>query len=164
MKHILSQKSKSTLTNVRDEDSQPNAVDLRVAKVFHIYDSAFVLSVDNSKIHRKTIELQPSDKGYWQLAPGAYEIVMENEIAIGKKEAGWIVARSTLIRNGVFIVSGVYDTGYNGAVGGCLHVTTGQFILEKGSRVGQFLLFDAEMLSEYQGSYGKNSEHDKKYA
>ena len=35
--------------------------------------------------------------------------------------------------------------------------------IEKGSRVGQFLMFEAETLSMYDGDYGIGKEHDKKY-
>ena len=36
MKHILGKNSRSTLTKVQDGDSQPNAIDLRLDKVFKI--------------------------------------------------------------------------------------------------------------------------------
>ena len=41
MKHILGPTSKSTLTNVQEGDSQPNAVDLRLNKVFEILPTTF---------------------------------------------------------------------------------------------------------------------------
>ena len=34
MIHIAAQDTQSTLTNIKDEDVQPNAVDLRVDKIF----------------------------------------------------------------------------------------------------------------------------------
>ena len=46
---------------------------------------------------------------------------------------------------------------------GALHVTCGRFEIERGTRVAQFLLFKSESLTQYNGSYGLNSEHDKKY-
>ena len=46
---------------------------------------------------------------------------------------------------------------------GCLHVTSGPARLKKGTRLGQFILFDAESLSSYDGDYGVGKEHDKKY-
>jgi len=41
MKHILGPNSRSTLTNVQEGDSQPNAVDLRLDKVFKILPTVF---------------------------------------------------------------------------------------------------------------------------
>jgi deoxycytidine triphosphate deaminase len=46
---------------------------------------------------------------------------------------------------------------------GAMHVHCGQFSIQKGTRIGQFLLFKAESLHKYDGSYGLNKEHDKKY-
>lgn len=165
MKHIMDHMVQSSLTNVRDEDIQPNAVDLRVDKVFRIGSSLFCLSEDK-KIHRGSYEYIPttlSDGEWWRLYPGTYEIVMENIISVGENEAGWVITRSTLNRNGVYITSGLYDSGYHGVMAGALHVTNGPFELKRGTRVGQFLLFDSQALKSYEGSYGLNSEHDKKY-
>jgi len=89
--------------------------------------------------------------------------VMENIVTIGPDEAGWVITRSTLNRNGVFITSGLYDSGYSGVMAGAMHVRGGPVRIKKGTRVAQFLLFKAEALTLYNGSYGLNSEHDKKY-
>lgn len=165
MLHIMDPNNKSSLTNVRDEDIQPNAVDLRVDKIFKITEDVFILSdPQNKKVHRRTHEVKTLyDTNWWRLYPGTYEIVMENIINVGPDEAGWVITRSTLNRNGCFITSGLYDSGYHGVMAGALHVTNGPVEIERGTRVGQFLLFKAQALSKYEGSYGLNSEHDKKY-
>lgn len=162
MKHILGKKSKSSLTMVRDGDSQPNAVDLRIGKVFQIRPEVFTISEQN-KTHRGSYEIQPDGFGWWQLLPGSYEVIMENAIEVGEGEAGWVITRSTLNRNGVFLTSGLYDSGYKGVMAGVMHVTTGPMRIQKGTRIGQYLSFDAESLKLYDGSYGAGSEHDKKY-
>jgi deoxycytidine triphosphate deaminase len=161
MIHILGEKSNSRLTAVQDGDSQPNAIDLRLGKVFAINNNIFELS-EEGKTHRGTFELAPVDDWYW-LSEGTYEIVMENIVTVGADEAGWVITRSTLNRNGVFITSGLYDSGYNGVMAGAMHVRGGPLRIKKGTRVAQFLLFKAEALTLYNGSYGLNSEHDKKY-
>lgn len=162
MKHILGPNSKSTLTGVEDGDVQPNAVDLRLGKVFRIKNSLFELTNEH-KSHRGTEELTPDDQGFFYLEPGEYEVVMENIINVGENEAGWVITRSTLNRNGLFLTSGLYDSGYHGVMAGVLHVTAGPARIKKGTRIGQYLNFNAEMLHAYEGSYGLNSEHDKKY-
>ena len=163
MLHIMAN-NQSKLTNVKEEDIQPNAVDLRIDKVFKINPKLFALSdSDGTKIHRGSEEIIPGYNGFWRLEPGTYEIVMENIIEVGLDEAGWVITRSTLNRNGVFITSGLYDSGYHGVMAGALHVTTGPFEIARGTRVGQFLLFKSQSVRKYEGSYGLNSEHDKKY-
>ena len=162
MKHIASVLSKSVLTGVQEGDVQPNAVDLRLGKVFKIKDEVFEISNDHKK-HRGSEELVPDSEGYFTLHPGSYEIVMENIIHVGEGEAGWVITRSTLNRNGCFITSGLYDSGYHGVMAGVLHVTTGTARIKQGTRVGQYLSFDAEALHKYDGDYGIGKTHDKKY-
>lgn len=162
MIHILSDNTKSNLTAVQPGDSQPNAVDLRLGKVFKIAPETFVISEEH-KIHRGSREIQPTDDGWYDLPSGSYEIVMENIVSVGPEEAGWVITRSTLNRNGVFLTSGLYDSGYHGVMAGVMHVNCGPVRIKKGTRIGQFLLFKSESLSSYNGSYGLKSEHDKKY-
>lgn len=162
MKHILGPNSKSTLTEVQEGDSQPNAVDLRLGKVFKINNEIFEVSNDYKK-HRGSEEILPDGDGFFVLEPGHYEVVMENIINVGQNEAGWVITRSTLNRNGCFITSGLYDSGYHGVMAGVLHVTVGTAKIKQGTRIGQYLSFDSESLSSYDGDYGINKSHDKKY-
>ena len=162
MIHVAGPNSTSSLTNLREGDVQPNAVDLRLGKVLAMAASTFVIS-EESKVHRGTGEVQPTDGGWWTLAPGSYEVVMENIITVGPDEAGWVITRSTLNRNGVFLTSGLYDSGYNGVMAGCMHVNGGPLHIKRGTRIGQLLLFKSEALSMYNGSYGIGKAHDQKY-
>jgi deoxycytidine triphosphate deaminase len=87
---------------------------------------------------------------------------MENIIRVGEGEAGWVITRSTLNRNGCFITSGLYDSSYHGTMAAVLHITFGTARIKKGTRIGQYLSFDAEMLHEYNGSYGFNKDGNPK--
>lgn len=162
MKHIGSAASKSKLTNVQDDDVQPNAVDLRIAKVLQIQPAVFEISED-LRLHRGSVEIEPDSEGWWHLAPGSYEVVMENIITVGAGEAGFVITRSSLNRNGVFLTSGLYDSGYNGTMAACMHVNVASIKIQRGTRIGQYLSFEAETLSLYDGVYGIGKEHDKKY-
>lgn len=162
MKHILGPDSRSLLSNVQEGDSQPNACDLRLGKVYKINNEVFEVSNDHKK-HRGSEEVLPDGDGYYNLSIGSYEVVMENIIHVGDAEAGWVITRSTLNRNGCYITSGLYDSGYHGVMAGVLHVTTGPARIKQGTRIGQYLSFNSESLSKYDGDYGINKEHDKKY-
>lgn len=154
MKHIMGSSSKSSLTAVEPEDVQPNAVDLRLGKVFKISsENIFEISNEHKK-HRGGYEVAPDQDGFFFLEPGQYEVVMENIIRVGEGEAGWVITRSTLNRNGCFLTSGLYDSGYHGAMAGVLHITAGPAKIKKGTRIGQYLSFNAEALHQYNGSYG----------
>lgn len=162
MKHIMGANSKSTLTNVKEGDVQPNAVDLRLGKVFKLSGSIFVID-EKEKRHRGSFEIQPDALGYYNLPEGTYEVIMENMIVVGEGEAGWVITRSTLNRNGVFLTSGLYDTGYDGVMAGMIHISCGPMRIQRGTRIGQYLSFNAEALHSYDGDYGRGKEHDQKY-
>ena len=162
MKHVMGPESKTTLTNVQEGDVQPNAVDLRLGKVFQIKTDRFVLS-EEEKTHRGSVEILPDRHGWFYLQPGSYEVVMENVITVGDGEAGWVITRSTLNRNGVFLTSGLYDSGYNGVMAGVMHINVGPVRIRQGTRVGQYLNFNAEALHKYEGSYGIGKAHDERY-
>ena len=57
----------------------------------------------------------------------------------------------------------MFDTGYEGDMAGMLHVTIGPARIKQGTRIGQYLNFEAESIKVYDGSYGTGKEHDKKY-
>ena len=134
----------SVLTAIQNGDVQPNAVDLRLGKVFWIKPQTFTID-ESQKVHRGS------------------EVIMENEISVGSDEAGFVITRSTLNRNGCFLTSGLYDTGYNGVMAGVLHVNCGLMRIKPGTRVGQYLNWKAEAVSSYDGDYGKGKTHDQKY-
>jgi len=162
MKHIMSPTSRSTLTGVQEGDVQPNAVDLRLDKVFQINNTVFEIDND-TKVHRGSIQILPDADGWFELAPGGYEVVMENIINVGVDEDGFVITRSTLNRNDVFLTSGLYDSGYHGVMAACMHVGSGTMRIKQGTRIGQYLSFDAESLHQYDGDYGIGKEHDTKY-
>ena len=159
--------SESTLTAVQKDDVQPNAVDLRLGKVYAIkWERPFEIS-NEYKIHRGSIEIMPDQQGFYNLGPGSYEVVMENEVDMAEDEAGWVITRSTLNRNGIHLTSGLYDSGYKGVMAGVMHIAGNQLTktrIKQGTRIGQFLCFKAEALSSYDGDYGRGKEHDKKYS
>lgn len=156
MIHVASGKNKTTSTNVHLDDIQPNAIDLRVEKIFKIDSCTFAIN-EKEKHHRGSKEVK-SYNNTWTLEPGSYEVVMSNQVVVGDGEAGFLIARSTLNRNGVFITSGLYDSGFAGNLAGVMHVTCGPMIVDVGTRIAQFLLFKAETMHQYKGDYGLNAD------
>ena len=159
MKHIIN--AKTSLTNIDDSLMTSNAIDLRIQKVIKLDPYSVFKISENDKQHRSTKELLPDENDDWYLDPGTYEIVLDHIITVGEGEAGWVITRSTLNRNGLFITSGLFDSGYNGPLAMALHVNCGPAIIKKGTRVAQYLTFDAETAFLYNGSYGINTTHDK---
>tara|TARA_R110000744_G_C18995914_1_gene521163 strand:+ start:79 stop:570 length:492 start_codon:yes stop_codon:yes gene_type:complete len=162
MKNIGGAGSTSELSAIQEGDVQPNAVDLRIGKVFRISKNTFEVDNDN-KVHRGSDPCELNRHGIFNLPEGHYEVIMENKIKVGAGEAGFVITRSTLNRNGVFLTSGLYDTGYDGVMAAVMHVTCGPMKIAPGTRIGQYLSFEAESLHDYDGSYGDGKAHDNKY-
>ena len=94
MIHIMSKESTSTLTAVQPQDIQPNAVDLRLGKVFQINDENDFTIDEEQKIHKGSTPVPLWEDGYWYLSSGAYEVIMENEVEVGHDECGFVITRS----------------------------------------------------------------------
>lgn len=151
--HPESQFTETKITEVEDGDIQPNAVDIRLDEVERIESSDFILD-EEDKTHRTTTPVSTDDNGFYVLEPGSYKVKMKNTISIGESEAGVVISRSTLVRNGVYLCSGLYDTGYKGSMIALLIVTSGNAIIKRGARIGQYLIMESESNGTYQGSYG----------
>lgn len=155
MIHSLSETSKSKFIFEQDDDSlQPNAFDFRISRVFRFKTDLFELRKDDSKTHRTQEEILPDENGFWTLTSGDYNVLTDIECKISEGEAGFVIQRSSLNRNGIFLTSGLYDSGFNNTLGCVMHVN-GVFKVQRGSRIGQFILTKAETLKLYNGSYNR---------
>lgn len=174
LRHPLHYETQTRITDIIfDTDVQPNAVDLKVEKIYILNQEVFVLS-EGIKQHRGIKEhptrIFNNESDWWCLQPGYYQVLFKNKVNIGSSEAGLVISRSTLIRNGVYLLSGLYDSGYEGEMVGGLHVTTSPFFLKKGTRLGQYLVLESNSLKNYDGDYGvkgikarkKNEEYEDK--
>lgn len=101
------------INNFTEEAVQPNAIDLRLNKVFRILPNVFEIDAENHKKHRGVEEIKPDENGFWYLEPGEYEISCKETVEVGPDEMGLIVTRSTLNRNGVYVFACIFDSGLN---------------------------------------------------
>lgn len=147
--------AETQLTNVDDEMVQMHALDIRIDKLYKLIGS-FTLS-NEGKSHRRQVEVYPNKDGYFELEPEsiyAFDTIHKVEMAQG--EAGWIIGRSTLQRNGVIVQSALYDAGYKGGVNGTIFNAVPDYAyIEKGARIGQFLLAKADTYKLYEGDYNE---------
>lgn len=165
----LYQGNETFLSHISKSDVQPNAVDIRLCKLFNIWEDVRFCISNDIKQHRGSYQMEFNEEGpdgetgWISLEPGQYEFVAENSITLGRGHAGFVITRSTLNRNGVFITSGLYDSEYSGVMAGLIHITRGPMMIKKGTRIGQFLMWDAETSHGYNGDYGHGKSHDQKY-
>ena len=139
------------ITNIDSDCKQPNAVDLRLDSIERINDSTFTLTETRKETRRLTKMLERD--GVYRLQKGSYQFETLHRVVIPEGMAGWLIARSTLNRNGIFITSGLYDSGFNNRIGGVMHVMAGSAKIARGVRIAQFILVDAETAHLYDGQY-----------
>lgn len=161
LKHIYGT-SQSSISEFDIKQIQPNAVDLRLDRVWLVH-SRFKLS-DDEKQPADKVEYTANNEGWFLLAKGCYEFQFKGIVKIGDGEAGWIIPRSTLVRNGIFLQSGLYDTGYHGSIGAGAIVMTSSFQVQRGTRLGQLLISTAESVHKYDGSYGIGKSAEQQYS
>jgi len=141
------------LRGVDPSDVQPNAVDIAVTGISEVNKNADFALMKDSKKHRGVNVVQPQD-GEWILDPGhAYDFTSPAYVEVPKGVVGWLVTRSTLNRNGVFVLSGLYDSGFKGHVCGILYNLIGTTYMEVESRVAQFIMAPSDSVGMYAGGY-----------
>jgi len=154
------------INNVDEKCIQPNAVDVRVSAFRCIddidgmygdtgdYTNQLFCIDDKETVHKKkTAEIPTDDDGSWLLYRGVYEFTSPHYVTIPEGYAGYLITRSSLNRNGIFVLSGLYDTGYQGYIGGTLYNLNGRLKIKKGTRVCQFVLLKSESIGSYEGQY-----------
>ena len=156
--------SATTKINGYIEDGvQPNAIDIRLNKVFRILPNVFEIDAANNKKHRGVEEILPDENGLWLLEPGEYEISCMETVEVGPDEMGLIVTRSTLNRNSCWIYGCVFDRGYKGEIGLRMSVGVAPMKIQRGTRIAQYVCYKSETIGSYQGSYGFGTADDEKY-
>ncbi len=144
------------VTNIDDTMIQPNTVDLRVDKVYRI--GAGPMHIDEEeKIHRKSIEIFPDEDGNFLLSPGCYEIQSNQQVEIAEGEIALVLGRSTFNRNGVLIISSIYDSGFKDYAGATVYNIGGEATIKPNTRFAHLIIAKAESLHKYDGDYGEKN-------
>jgi len=144
------------VTNIDDTMIQPNTVDLRVDKVYRI--GAGPMHIDEEeKIHRKSIEIFPDEDGNFLLNPGCYEMQSNQQVEIAEGEVALVLGRSTFNRNGVLIISSIYDSGFKDYAGATVYNIGGETTVKPNTRFAHLIIAKAESLHKYDGDYGEKN-------
>ncbi len=143
------------LSPVDDEQVQPNGVDLTLEAVFEQRDSGWI-GRDAKQVGGRQ-RLEPEEVGEavpetYYLSPGGYVIRYGEQVSVPEEHVGFVLPRSSLLRNTCNINTAVWDAGYEGKGEGLLQVHT-DIAIERGARVAQFVLAGADHEGLYQGDY-----------
>ena len=100
--------------------------------------------------------MYPDERGdeleTYYLSPGGYILQYAETVSIPEGHIGFILPRSSLMRNGAMLNTAVWDAGYTGRGEGLLQVHH-DIELERGARVGQLVLAEADHEGLYDGNY-----------
>jgi deoxycytidine triphosphate deaminase len=132
-----------------DTQRQPNGVDLTVGAIFEQTEPGAIRR-DGKRVGERE-EIEP-ENGAYRLDPGTYVVRYGEPVRIPDERIGFVLPRSTLLRNSCTIDTAVWDAGYEGVGEGRLDV--GHAIaIEPGARIAQLVLATADHGGTYDGTY-----------
>ena len=153
----------SGITNP-EKQVQPNAIDFTVDKVFNINDEESFAIDESGKVMKGSTLYEPESGGWLIEGRGMIDCLSDVYCDLPEGVAAMLVIRSTLARNGIMLVSGLYDSGFKGHIGFLLHNrsdSTAHFGC--GTRVGQIIFVQADSAGVYAGGYNHDAGTDLEY-
>lgn len=92
-------------------------------------------------------------KTVYNLSPGSYSLTFEQGVKLPSNKTAFIRHRSSILRCGGIITSGVYDPGFEVDEMGGVLIATRLITIEKGARVAQIIIFDNSEAELYDGQW-----------
>ena len=130
------------------------AVDFDLMSLYRVDPTAVAIISETHKMMRPTTPVEVSLDNKWLLKSGCvYDGTSSVYVNIPAGVAAVLYTRSTFVRNGVFIVSGLYDSGYKGQIGFTIYPIGGDTIIEVGTRIGQIAFVKSDNATMYAGQY-----------
>lgn len=94
----------------------------------------------------------------YKLEPGTYSITFEQGVKLPTTRAAFIRHRSSILRCGGIITSGVYDPSFYVDEMGAVLIATKPIIIEKGARCAQIIIFENHEAEAYDGQWQGNKD------
>lgn len=137
---------------------QPNAIDFTLDTLKRVSDWGTAVITESGKTMRNLDPVAIDDAGNWVLEGGkVYDGTSDVYVEVPEGAAAILHTRSTFVRNGIFIVSGLYDSGYKGHIGFTIYTLGGPVRIGKGTRIGQIALVSANSAGVYAGGYNHDA-------
>jgi deoxycytidine triphosphate deaminase len=102
------------------------------------------------------VEVAVQDKAgrfLFALNPGTYSLTFEQGVKLPTNKTAFIRHRSSILRCGATITSGVYDPSFYVDEMGAVLIATQPIMIEKGARVAQIIVFDNNDAEAYNGQW-----------
>jgi deoxycytidine triphosphate deaminase len=131
------------------DQRQPNGVDLTAGAVFRQAEPGRI-GRDGKRVGDRA-EMETAD-GAYRLDRGTYVVRYGEPVRIPEGHVGFVLPRSTLLRNSCTLDTAVWDAGYEGVGEGRLDVGH-ELEIEPGARIAQLVLARADHDGTYDGDY-----------
>lgn len=102
--------------------------------------------------------LTENNKIMYNLSPGSYSLTFEQGVKLPENKTAFIRHRSSILRCGGIITSGVYDPGYEVDEMGGVLIAQQPISIEKGARVAQIIMLENETAELYDGQWQKDKD------
>lgn len=145
-----------------DEQVQPNGVDLRAVRMVHVQGRASLPvegRIDPEYIHID--EIPPKD-GWFELdrMHGNYLVDFRESVSVPDGFCAIIITRSSLVRVGVDLFTGLWDTGFQGKLGASIRLRNPARI-QYGARMGQVMFHKSTFNGHrYTGAYAGTTQSE----
>ena len=97
-------------------------------------------------------------KYIYNLEPGTYSLTFEQGCRLDDKHTAFIRHRSSILRSGGVITSGVYDPGFEVDEMGAMLIATKNLAIEVGARVAQIIMIENNPADLYDGQWQKEKD------
>lgn len=142
------ERTEATLVEPGDYEERADAYDHARKHIVEVSET----DEPESQIAQNRIDKIGFEVPHYVLLQGPYVVRYNEKIRVPDKCVGFVLPRSRLIRNNNYLSTAVWDSGYEGRGEGGLHINCMTF-LEKGMRLGQFVLARASVMEQYDGSH-----------
>ena len=102
--------------------------------------------------------LTSNEKFLFELQPGTYSLTFEQGIKLDANHTAFIRHRSSVLRCGGIITSGVYDPGFEVDEMGGVMFAHRELVIEKGARVAQIIMLENNTADMYDGQWQGNKD------
>lgn len=146
---------------VSKDQIQQNGIDVTIGKIYLLNkgSSGRIFKNEKAQLVDKKTEIESEvimgdyEKYFYNLQPlYAYEVITNEKVKVPKDMCAWVIIRSSLNRCGCSYSGGLYDSGYEGPIGGVLRPLC-RLEIEKDARIAQIVFWWADSYKLYKGRY-----------
>lgn len=156
------------LINAKEENIQPQGVDVRVYNICSVLGNCPGLVPEHGKTlspvicKHLTVNCDVTNTQYWFLSPGYYELTLIEGCNLPNDICLQFKTRSSLVRCGCNIFSGLFDAGFHTDRMGCFMRVDIPVKIEVGARVAQVICDRTNAVAEtYNGQFQNDIQRDE---